>query len=229
MRAQRCAGETALGRAVRSSACMTGNPLDAAPPDILEFLREEGIRAVEELSAGNDDRVDGSPAAGGQLPEHLSNQSLSSVTLHRSAYLPRSDDAEAGTTARGWQQQQCEETALKAGATIENLLKLGAASNAALARKAIGRPGAAGVRRLHYRAPASALPRKCGPIPTKPSGACGPWPDGASARGAPSSWPCARGSRACDGGAGCLAEKCVCLSYVGTPVARERVRRKPRW
>lgn len=141
---------------------MTGNPLDAAPPDILEFLREEGIRAVEELFAGNDDRVDGSPASGGKLPEHLSNQSLSSVTLHRSAYLSRSDDAEAGTTARGWQQQQCEETALKAGATIENLLKLGAASNAALARKAIGRPGAAGVRRLHYRAPASALPLSAG-------------------------------------------------------------------
>lgn len=135
---------------------MSGNPIQAAAPGILKVQFEGGEGGVEQLPPRDHHDVN-CRLPGWQVPENLSNQPFSSIALHRSAYLPRSDNAEPGDRAIVGQQQQREEPAVEAGATFENLLKLGATPDAPLWRETLRRP-AAGLRRLHYLAlPTSAM------------------------------------------------------------------------
>ena len=74
-------------------------------------------------------------------------------------------------------------------------------------RSAGGRARAAGVARSRGRSCAAG--GSPGARPTRPSGACGPWRDGASGPGVRSWCSCVRGSRASCGGGGDWAEKCA--------------------
>jgi len=72
------------------------------------------------------------------LPEHLSNQSLSSIPLDGAPQFFRRDDAEPRRCAPIWEQEQRYEAAVKARPSLEDQLKLGPPSDALCLREPLG-------------------------------------------------------------------------------------------
>jgi hypothetical protein len=117
----------------------------------LEILGDRRKGDIKELTARNHDRIyAGRLTPRNVQPEHLSNQSLGSISLDRSAELPGRHDSEARNAAPIWPHQNREIPALEPGATVERLLKVASAPNTLRFRKARG-PWRVPDRRLSCR------------------------------------------------------------------------------
>jgi hypothetical protein len=122
-----------------SSAGPSCQPLGSPSPDALEILGDRRKGDIKELTARNHDRINAGRLTRRHVqPEHLSNQSLSSIPLDRSPELAGGHDAEAGNSAGSWPHQNREIPTVEPGATIERLLEVAAAPNALRLRKTRG-------------------------------------------------------------------------------------------
>jgi hypothetical protein len=86
---------TAMGRF--SFAGSRGQSVSCPSPDALKILGNDRKGDIKELTARNHDCIYAQPSTTRELlPEHLSNQSFSSISRDRPPKLPRSNDSEAG-------------------------------------------------------------------------------------------------------------------------------------
>jgi hypothetical protein len=80
-----------------SFAGTRGQSVGSPSPEALEILGDDRKGGIKELTARNHDCINAQLSTTRKvLPEHLSNQSISSISRDRPPKLPRSHDSEAG-------------------------------------------------------------------------------------------------------------------------------------
>jgi hypothetical protein len=116
---------------------MRGHSFDRPAPGVLEILGNCEKRRIEQFATRNDDEICPETRRACQLlTEHLSNQPLGPVSVHRPAKLSRGDQAQSRQRLSVWQDHEREVAAMKPAASLEYVLELAAAPNPALLREA---------------------------------------------------------------------------------------------